>query len=144
MHVFKQLSLRVNNRSILIRGAGWTPEMFLRTSPERQRAEFEYVVHMNLNTIRLEGKFENDHFFDLADQKGILLMPGWCCCDAWQRWGEWTANIRAVAMASLRSQLQRLRIHPSMLSFFYGSDHHPPYNIEGCVFSFRMKNADQE
>ena len=31
-----------------------------------------YVKHMDLNTIRLEGKLENDEFFELADQQGIL------------------------------------------------------------------------
>lgn len=39
---------------------------------------------MNLNTIRLEGKLEDENFFNLADKYGILVMPGWSCCDAWQ------------------------------------------------------------
>jgi exo-1,4-beta-D-glucosaminidase len=36
----------VNGRPILIRGGGWSPELFLRTTPERQRAEFEYIRHL--------------------------------------------------------------------------------------------------
>jgi len=50
--------LRVNRQPILIRGAGWAPEMLLRTSPERLRAELGYVRDMHLNAIRLEGKLE--------------------------------------------------------------------------------------
>jgi len=46
----------------------------------------QYVQDMNLNTIRLEGKIESDEFFNLADEKGILIMAGWCCCDLWEEW----------------------------------------------------------
>eukprot|EP00047_Mylnosiga_fluctuans_P007081 m.250997 g.250997 ORF g.250997 m.250997 type:complete len:850 (+) comp16986_c0_seq1:23-2572(+) len=121
---------RVNNRPILIRGAGWSPDLFQRADPARQRAEFDYVRHLNLNAIRLEGKFENDNFFDLADEYGILTMPGWCCCDAWQRWSKWTPEIAAVAYESLRTQVKRLRIHPGVLVFLYGSDQMAPQGIE--------------
>ncbi len=31
---------------------------------------------MNLNTVRLEGKMENDHFYRCADESGILVMVG--------------------------------------------------------------------
>jgi exo-1,4-beta-D-glucosaminidase len=43
---------RVNALPILIRGAGWSPDMFLRTDPVRQMQEFVYVRDMNLNAIR--------------------------------------------------------------------------------------------
>ena len=52
----RPLLLRVNHRPILIRGGGWCPDMLMRTSPERLRAEFRYLVDMHLNAIRLEGK----------------------------------------------------------------------------------------
>src|SRR5215471_6098142 len=71
---------RVNGKPILIRGAGWAPDMMLRRNMKRLRAELQYVQDMNLNTIRLEGKIESDEFFKLADEKGILIMAGWCCC----------------------------------------------------------------
>ena len=46
----------VNGQRILIRGAGWAPDLFLRAPRERLEVEMTYVRHMNLNTIRLEGK----------------------------------------------------------------------------------------
>ena len=49
-----------------------------------------YVRDMGLNTVRLEGKLESDHFFDEADRLGILVMPGWMCCDYWQESWKWT------------------------------------------------------
>ena len=47
---------------------------------------------MGLNTIRLEGKLETDEFYDLADEYGILVMAGWCCCDQWEQWDKWDAE----------------------------------------------------
>src|SRR5262249_16223281 len=79
---------RVNGKPILIRGAGWAPDMMLRRNPKRLRAELQYVQDMNLNTIRLEGKIESDEFFKLADEKGILIMAGWWCCDLLGKWDE--------------------------------------------------------
>ncbi len=88
------------------------------------------LIDSNLNAIRLEGKFEREEFFALADEYGIMTMPGWCCCDAWQRWSLWTNDIAHVAYESLRSQVKRLRIHPSVIVFLYGSDQLAPPNIE--------------
>ena len=70
---------------------------------------------MHLNTIRLEGNYENDHFFDRADSLGILVMTGWVCCDAWEEWNKWEPEHARVAAASLRDQIRRLRSHPSVL-----------------------------
>ena len=69
----------INGKNILIRGGGWSPDMMLRENSERLRDEFRYVQDMGLNTIRLEGKLETKEFLDLADERGILIMAGWCC-----------------------------------------------------------------
>jgi exo-1,4-beta-D-glucosaminidase len=85
---------------------------------------------MGLNTIRQEGKLEQDEFFDMADEMGILVMPGWCCCDMWEHWGEWTPENFKVAVASLQDQVYRLRNHASVLVWLYGSDNPPPAEVE--------------
>ncbi|HET7841735.1 MAG TPA: glycosyl hydrolase family 2, partial [Terriglobia bacterium] len=91
---------QINGRNILIRGAGYSFDLMLRSSPERQQHELDYVRDLNLNAVRLEGKLENDHFFDLADQKGILVMPGWCCCDQWEKWSDWDQENENTAAES--------------------------------------------
>ena len=122
--------LRVNRQPILIRGAGWAPEMLLRTSSERLRSEFRYVRDMHLNAIRLEGKLEGDEFFDLADETGILILAGFCCCDQSERWSSWQAADYTIASESLRTQILRLRHHPSLALWMTGSDNAPPANVE--------------
>jgi exo-1,4-beta-D-glucosaminidase len=121
---------QINGKNILIRGAGYSFDMLLRSSPERQQDELNYIRDLNLNAIRLEGKIENDHFFDLADQMGIMVLPGWCCCDQWENWPEWDQENRHIAGESLRDQLRRLERHPSVIAWFYGSDFAPPPIVE--------------
>jgi exo-1,4-beta-D-glucosaminidase len=121
---------RVNGKPILIRGAGWSQDMLLRTDDHRLRDQFRLVEDMNLNTIRLEGKLETEDFFHLADRDGILIMLGWCCCDHWEHWKDWTADDLTIATASLRSQMLRLRHHASLLVWLNGSDNAPPTKVE--------------
>ncbi|HJW99311.1 MAG TPA: beta galactosidase jelly roll domain-containing protein [Terriglobales bacterium] len=121
---------RVNHRTILIRGGGWSPDMFLRVNNERLENELRHVRNLGLNTIRLEGKLETDEFFDLTDRYGILVMAGWCCCDHWEHWDKWQPADHEIAKASLASQISRLRSHASMLVWLNGSDNPPLPDVE--------------
>ncbi len=121
---------QINGHNILVRGAGYTFDMLLRSSPERQEAELNYVRDMNLNAVRLEGKLEDEHFLDLADENGILVLAGWCCCDAWEKWDKWSGDQRIVAVESLKDQIRRLRSHASLFNWMTGSDNPPPPEIE--------------
>jgi exo-1,4-beta-D-glucosaminidase len=121
---------RVNGKPILIRGAGWSQDMLLRTDANRLRDQFRMVRDMNLNTIRLEGKLETEDFFHIADEQGILVMLGWCCCDHWEHWKDWTPEDLAIAKASLHAQMLRLRQHASLLVWLNGSDNPPPADVE--------------
>ncbi len=65
---------------------------------------------MNLNTVRLEGKLEDDAFYDICDRLGVLVMPGWCCCSPWEQWKNWNDEQNTVAVESLRYQIRRREI----------------------------------
>ncbi len=121
---------RVNGKPILIRGAGWSQDMLLRTDEKRLRDQIRMVRDMNLNAIRLEGKLETEDFFHLTDEQGILVMLGWCCCDHWEHWKDWTPEDLTIATASLRAQMLRLRQHASLLVWLNGSDNPPPPDVE--------------
>ena len=121
---------KINGRNLLIRGAAWAPDMLLRWSPEQAATSLQYVQAMNLNAVRFEGRMERDEYFDMADRLGILIMPGWTCCDAWEKWGQWTPEQMTIASSSLADQITRLRNHPSVFVWLYGSDNPPPANVE--------------
>jgi exo-1,4-beta-D-glucosaminidase len=137
-------SFAINGKKILIRGGGWASDMMLRHDPARLEDEFRYVRDMHLNTIRLEGKLESDEFFHLADRYGILIMAGWCCCDHWEHWPNWKPEDYDIAKESLRDQIERLRNHPSVFVWLYGSDNAPPPDVEemyiGVLNQCRWKN----
>ena len=122
--------LKINGKPILIRGGGWAPDMLLRVDEAKREAEFRYVRELGLNTIRLEGKLEDESFLDRADREGILVMAGWCCCDAWEKWSKWGDENKRVSVDSLRDQLLRLRKHPSLMMWLNGSDNPPPAERE--------------
>ena len=121
---------KVNGKRVLIRGAAWAPDLLLRWSSKRLDADLAYVKHMGLNSIRLEGKTDRDEFFDKTDRLGLLVMPGWICCDMWEHWNDWTPETKKIAAASLTDQITRLRNHPSVFVWLYGSDNPPPPDIE--------------
>ncbi len=125
-----RLLFRINGRNILIRGGGYSFDMLLRSSPERQEAELQYVRDMNLNAVRFEGKMEDDHFLELCDKYGILVIAGWCCCDHWERWQDWDSEDEWIAAESLRDQVRRVQRHPAVFDWMYGSDNPPPAKIE--------------
>src|SRR5882672_9029143 len=132
---------KINGRRILIRGAAWAPDMFLRPMSKKLDADLRYVKHMGLNTIRLEGRIDRNEFFDKTDELGILVMPGWTCCDAWEKWEDWTDETRAIAGASMKDQAERLRNHPSVYVWLYGSDNPPPADVERMYLGI-LKDAE--
>lgn len=124
----------VNGKPVLIRGAGWAPDMFLRDQPRRLAAQFRYIQNLGLNAIRTEGKLERADFYDLADRDGILVLAGWECCDKWEAWAKtggepWDDADLKIAGASMASEARRLRDHPSVIAFLIGSDNAPPTKI---------------
>ncbi len=132
---------KLNGRKILIRGGGWTDDLLLEYSPERLKAQVEYVRHMNLNTIRSEGLWgNNEDFFDLCDENGILIMYGYSCQWEWKgyfgnrtdrRYGGITSpeNI-ALVSRMWKDQVLWLRNHPSIFVWVYASDLLPTPELE--------------
>lgn len=126
---FKRL-FKINGKNILIRGAGYTSDLMMRWDPKYALDQLRYVKDMGLNTVRLEGKLEPELLYETADQMGILIMAGWCCCDHWEHWGNWAPEDFDIAKASLRDQIYRLRSHASLVMWLNGSDFPPPPDVE--------------
>jgi exo-1,4-beta-D-glucosaminidase len=91
---------------------------------------------MGLNMIRPEGKLEHDEFYDLADRYGILVLPGWECCNKWEGYAGaesgqgWAGDDFRIAAESMTAVAERIRNHPSVAAFLIGSDFAPDARIE--------------
>ncbi|MEY2452329.1 MAG: beta-mannosidase [Acidimicrobiaceae bacterium] len=70
-------SLRVNDQSVFCRGASWMPvdPVALTTDAGALRAALDDVRRANMNMLRLSGTtaYEEDTFYDLCDELGILV-----------------------------------------------------------------------
>jgi exo-1,4-beta-D-glucosaminidase len=121
---------QINGKNLVIRGGGYVEDMMLRPSNERIDNDLKYLKHMGLNTLRMEAPRGSDYIFDRCDEEGILLMVGWCCCSSWENWNRWTPHITEIAEQSWRDQITRLRNHPSVFDWLYGSDNFPPEKVE--------------
>ena len=124
------LLFKINGHNILIRGAAWAPDLFFRWSSAKLQADLEYVRDMGLNAIRLEGRIDREELYERADHLGILIMPGWTCCDAWEKWSNWKEEQHKISGESLKSVIRVLRKHPSVFVWLNGSDNPPPAAVE--------------
>lgn len=133
-------SYAVNGKNLLVHGGGWVDDMMLADDDRRIEDQINYVKHMNLNTIRLEGFWGSSHkLYELADENGILVMVGWSC--QWE-WGEYlgtpvdefggidTPEEMDLVARSLGDQVRWLRNHPSVLVWVLASDKLPRPELE--------------
>jgi len=121
---------KVNNQPVMLKGAGWAPDMLVKRDPTRRSEMFQLVTDMGMNMLRFEGKMEDQSFYDLADQYGVMLMAGWVCCSQWEMWKSWSAENQNVANSSLDTQMRALRNHPSAFLWLNSSDLLPPISNE--------------
>lgn len=122
----------VNGLPFQVLGAGYSPDIFLRWDSSRFTSIAEYALDIGLNTIRLEGKMEHPEFYEISDRLGIMVLPGWECCDKWEAWSyseeeglqdsHWRENDYTIANASMRHEAAMMQSHPSVLGFLIGSD----------------------
>jgi len=161
-------SYKVNGREIMQKSGGWVDDLFLRYMPEKDAAQIRYVKEMNMNSIRLEGFWGNDHhLYDLCDQNGILIMVGWSC--QWE-WPDYlglelvisedydesmsiaestemngiklTAEEEDLLNDYLKDQVKWLRNHPSIYCWAVGSDAMPGPRLEKMYLETLNKYDD--
>ncbi|MCK5209598.1 MAG: glycoside hydrolase family 2, partial [Cyclobacteriaceae bacterium] len=132
---------KVNGQEVMIKGGGWTDDLFLMDTDESLEAQVKYVKHMNLNCIRLEGFWGKDHkLYDLCDEHGILLMVGWSCHWEHEQYLGKPVHIKYGGVVepddidliakSWEDQVLWLRNHPSIFVWAVASDFIPHPDLE--------------
>lgn len=131
----------LNGKHVLIRGAGWTDDIFLRDTPESNEVQVRYVRDMNLNCIRFENVWgTSQNIYDLCDRYGLLVLTGWSCQWEWAEYlgkpidkkygGIVSPEDIALISRSFGDQVRWLRRHPSIIAWFVGSDLLPHPDLE--------------
>ena len=136
---YRQFTL--NGKDILIKGAGWTDDIFLRDTPESIDRQLQYVMDMNMNCVRFENIWgKDDTVYDLCDQYGLLALVGWSCQWEWESYCGipeihhvgciYEPKEIELAVRYFEDQVIRLHNHASVFAWMTGSDCVPIYELE--------------
>jgi exo-1,4-beta-D-glucosaminidase len=109
----------VNGVPIVIRGGGFSPDLFLHYSAAGITRQLTLMRGMGINALRLEGHIMPPGFFEQMDAAGMLINAGYQCCDAWELQGSGLtspADYQIMKLSALTIG-QSLRDHPSVFSF---------------------------
>ena len=131
----------LNGKDILLKGAGWTDDIFLCDTPETIERQVRYVKDMNLNLIRFENIWgKDDTVYDLCDRLGVLALVGFSCQWEWEDYcglpevkGYGCINgkeVEDLAVRYFHDQVVRLHNHPAVIAWLTGSDRIPNPGLE--------------
>lgn len=119
----------VNGKNIKLTGGAWVPDLLLQRDSLRYVQEMRLIENANLNTVRIWGGgiAPPDDFYDQADRHGLLVWQDfWVTGDTngefkgspdWPLQGE-------VYIANMKSTINRVRNHPSLLVWTGGNEGH--------------------
>ena len=105
----------LNGKPIYIKGANYIPQNSFQNKVEKQHYEklLNDVVQTNMNMLRVWGGgiYENDIFYSLCDEKGILVWQDFMfACAMYPGDKEFLTNVKEEA----EQQVKRLQNHPSL------------------------------
>ena len=108
-------AFKMNGVPIVIRGGGFSPNIFLHYSAADIARQISLMKNMGVNAIRLEGHLMPANFYEQMDRAGMLVNAGFQCCDAWelQSSGLTTPADFQIMQNSALALGQNLRNHPS-------------------------------
>ena len=98
-----------------MKGANWIPadSFVTRMTPERYRFLLQSAADANMNMLRVWGGgiYEDDRFYDLCDELGLLVWQDFMfACSMYPGDEAFLENVRQEAIDNVR----RLRNHPSL------------------------------
>ncbi|MEJ5368532.1 MAG: sugar-binding domain-containing protein [Bryobacteraceae bacterium] len=100
----------LNRRKLFIRGTNYYYHLFLSEMDRRKyERDMELMLGMNVNMIRLHCHFTNPEFYDLADERGVLLWQ-----DFLEAWYPHDRRFSQRAAMLYDNHLRYVRNHPSV------------------------------
>ncbi|MEV4709878.1 glycoside hydrolase family 2 protein [Micromonospora sp. NPDC049374] len=109
-------TLYVNEVPIFVRGVNWIPDDVFPNRVTRQRLahRFDQAEAANVNLLRVwgGGRYESADFYDLADERGLLVQQDFLfACAAYPEEEPFATEVAAEAT----EQVTRLASHPSLV-----------------------------
>ncbi|MFC4021397.1 glycoside hydrolase family 2 protein [Micromonospora sp. GCM10011542] len=109
-------ALSVNDVPVFVRGVNWIPDDTFPTRITRDRLaeRFDQAAAANVNLLRIwgGGRYESEDFYDLADERGLLVQQDFLfACAAYPEEEPFGSEVAAEAA----EQVTRLAPHPSLV-----------------------------
>ncbi|MBE0534493.1 MAG: glycoside hydrolase family 2 protein [Phycisphaerae bacterium] len=111
----ESFGFEVNQQPVYARGANWIPVTLFAGA--QRRADYETLLRdaaaANINMLRVwgGGYYENDDFYDLADELGILIWQDFMFACSYYPDRQWYLDTIGAEAAAV---IKRLRNHPSV------------------------------
>uniref|UniRef100_A0AAZ3R820 Beta-mannosidase n=1 Tax=Oncorhynchus tshawytscha TaxID=74940 RepID=A0AAZ3R820_ONCTS len=107
---------RVNKKPIFLKGSNWIPAHALQdlVSPADVRNLLQSSVSANMNTLRVwgGGVYEQDMFYSLCDEMGIMIWQDFMfACAMYPTEPDFIETVREEVV----QQVRRLKSHPSVI-----------------------------
>ncbi|QBI55547.1 glycoside hydrolase family 2 protein [Streptomonospora litoralis] len=118
-----RFTVTVNGRSIAVKGANWIPDDHFLTRITRdrlvRRVDQALGAHMNMLRVWGGGIYETDDFYDVCDERGVLVWQDFAlACAAYPEEEPLAAEFEAEA----RENVARLSSHPSLAVWNGGNE----------------------
>ena len=130
----------INGKPIYCKGGNWIPNDFIyaRVTDEKYRVLIDEAAEANFNMLRIwgGGLYERDLFYDLCDEKGILIWHDFMfACSTYPDHHQW---FREEMRREFDYQTKRLRSHCSLglfcgtneVHWLFNSTDNPKWGIE--------------
>lgn len=135
----------LNGVKVFAKGANYIPQdNFLpRVSDERYEQTIMDAVNANMNMLRIWGGgiYENDIFYDLCDEHGILVWQDFMfACSTYPMTPDMLENIRHEAI----DNMVRLRNHPSVAIWCGNNENHTAWFNWGWMRKYKEQGVFDE
>ncbi len=136
---------QVNGFPLFIKGANYIPQdSFLdRVSPQSYKRLFDDAFAANINMLRVWGGgiYENDEFYDLADERGMLVWQDFMfACTLYPGDQSFLENVGKEAVYNVK----RLRHHASIALWCGNNEIHMGWNHWDWQKKFRYSDELQK
>ena len=117
------IQLEINGRKIFSKGSNWVnPDIFPGTlTPERYSELIDKALEINFNLLRVWGGgiVNKESFYDLCDEKGIMVWQEFpLACNNYRGTTEYLATLEQESA----SIVKRIRTHPSLAIWSGGNE----------------------
>jgi beta-mannosidase len=138
-------TISVNGQAVFVKGANWIPDDHLLTRITRERLErrVDQALDANMNLLRVWGGgiYETEDFYDVCDERGVMVWQDFLlACAAYPE----EEPIWSEMEAEARENVARLTPHASLVLWNGGNENLWGYldwgwqqDLEGRTWGFR-------